>query len=76
VDDDLFSEDFQTKVIRNTLQVLDSKDYVSGTMVWNLADFRTSQSIIRMAGMNYKGVFTWDRKPKQVATLLRELWRK
>ena len=76
VDDDLFSEDFQTKVIRNTLQVLDSKDYVSGTMVWTLADFRTSQSIIRMAGMNYKGVFTWDRKPKQVATLLRELWRK
>ncbi len=75
-DDDLFSEDFQTKVIRNTLGVLDSKDFVSGEMVWNLADFRTSQSIIRMAGMNYKGVFTWDRKPKQVATVLREMWKK
>jgi beta-glucuronidase len=44
--------------------------------VWNFADFKTGQGIIRMAGMNLKGVFTRDRRPKMAAHFLRSRWVK
>ena len=46
-----------------------------GQHVWNLCDFKTSQGVVRMGGMNFKGVFTRDRRPKLAAHRLRELWR-
>jgi beta-glucuronidase len=42
--------------------------------VWNLCDFKTGQAVHRMCGMNYKGVFTRDRRPKLAAHRLRKLW--
>ena len=39
--------------------------------VWNFGDFKTSRSIRRVGGMNLKGVFTRDRRPKLAAHLLR-----
>jgi len=39
-----------------------------------MCDFKTSQAIIRMGGMNYKGVFTRDRRPKMAAHFLRKIW--
>ncbi|MBA7573840.1 hypothetical protein ES708_15638 [subsurface metagenome] len=47
-----------------------------GEHVWNMCDFKTSQGITRMGSMNYKGVFTRDRRPKMVAHLLRRVWNK
>ena len=43
--------------------------------VWNMCDFKTSQGITRMGSMNYKGVFTRDRRPKMAAHMLRMLWK-
>ncbi|MFN3983328.1 MAG: glycoside hydrolase family 2 TIM barrel-domain containing protein [Caldilinea sp.] len=43
--------------------------------VWNLADFRTAQAILRAGSLNYKGVFTRDRQPKMAAHFLRSQWR-
>ena len=41
-----------------------------------LCDFKTSQHDRRMGGINYKGVFTRDRRPKMAAHHLRKLWSK
>jgi beta-galactosidase/beta-glucuronidase len=49
---------------------------VIGEHVWNMCDFKTGQDVRRMGGMNHKGVFTRDRRPKLAAHRLRELWRK
>ena len=40
----------------------------------NLADFKTAQAIKRPGGLNHKGVFTRDRRPKAAAHLLRARW--
>jgi beta-glucuronidase len=39
-----------------------------------MCDFKTSQGIMRAGAMNYKGVFTRDRRPKLAAHRLRALW--
>lgn len=72
----LFSEDYQTLLIRKSIETLEKEDFVSGVMVWNLSDFHTSESILRVGGMNLKGMFTYDRQPKMAAWELKELWSK
>jgi beta-glucuronidase len=54
--------------------VLARHDFVIGEHPWAFADFKTSQSIMRVGGLNFKGVFTRDRRPKKVAHTLREAW--
>ena len=71
---EMFSEEYQAEFIEGYLKVLETKPYVVGAHVWNLCDFKTGQAVRRMGGMNYKGVFTRDRKPKMAAHKLRELW--
>jgi len=41
-----------------------------------MCDFKTPQGIHRVGALNYKGVFTRDRRPKMAAHLLRKLWTK
>ncbi len=73
-EDEIYSEEYQVKLIKSFLDVADTKDYVIGMHVWNFADFRTGQSLMRVGGMNLKGVFTQDRKPKMAAHYLRSRW--
>jgi len=73
---EMWSEEYQVEFIKNYLEVVKSKDYVVGAHIWNMCDFKTSQSIIRAKGLNHKGVFTRDRKPKMAAHFLRKLWYK
>ncbi len=75
VDAEMFSEEFQVEFLREYLDVMDSKDYVVGAHVWNFADFKTGQGIIRVGGKNLKGVFTRDREPKMAAHYLRARWK-
>jgi beta-glucuronidase len=72
---EMFTEEYQTAFIKAYLDVLDKKDYVTGAHVWAFADFKTGQGTVRFGGMNYKGVFTRDRKPKMAAHFLRSRWR-
>lgn len=72
---EMFSEEFQAEMLEAYIRVLRSKPYVVGEHVWNLCDFKTSQSAVRVNGMNLKGVFTRDRRPKLAAYRLRELWK-
>jgi hypothetical protein len=70
----MWSEEYQAEFIRGYLEVARRKDFVIGTHVWNFADFQSVQSIRRVGGMNLKGVFTRDRKPKLAAHMLRDYW--
>jgi len=71
---EMFSEEYQAEMLARHIEVLDSKPFVVGQHVWNLCDFKTGQAVHRMGGMNLKGVFTRDRRPKLAAHRLRELW--
>lgn len=71
---EMFTEEYQTEFIKAYLDVADTKDFVCGMHVWAFADFKTGQGIIRFGGMNWKGVFTRDRKPKMAAHYLRSRW--
>jgi beta-glucuronidase len=71
---EMFTEEYQRDFIKAYLDVADSKDFVAGMHVWAFAGFKTGQGIIRFGGMNYKGVFTRDRKPKMAAHYLRKRW--
>ncbi|MBD2757858.1 beta-glucuronidase [Spirosoma validum] len=73
---EMFTEEFQTNFIKAYLDVAASRDFVAGMHVWAFSDFKTGQGIIRFGGMNYKGVFTRDRKPKAAAYYLRSRWTK
>lgn len=74
VEPEMFTEEFQTQFIKGYLDVADARDFVAGMHVWAFSDFRTSQGLIRFGGINYKGVFTRDRKPKAAAHYLRSRW--
>ena len=73
-EDEMFSEEFQTKMINAYLDIANTKPFVSGMMVWGFADFKTAQALLRVGAMNLKGVFTQDRKPKAAANLLKQRW--
>ena len=72
----MWTEEYQADFIRGHLEVAGRKEYVAGMQVWNFADFAAVQSIMRVGGLNMKGVFTRSRTPKMAAHVLREFWAK
>jgi beta-glucuronidase len=71
---EMYTEEFQTNFIKAYLDVAATKNYIAGMHIWAFADFKTGQGVIRFGGMNFKGVFTRDRKPKAAAHFLRSRW--
>jgi beta-glucuronidase len=71
--DQLFTEEYQEKLIERYIRLLRSKSYTVGEQVWNFADFRTPQHFRRVV-LNLKGVFTRSRDPKLAAFKLKSLW--
>ena len=72
--EEMWTEEYQVEFLRVYLDVAAKRPFVAGMHVWNFADFKTGQGIIRMGGMNLKGVFTRDRRPKMAAHFLRSRW--
>ncbi|MEZ4863017.1 MAG: beta-glucuronidase [Caldilineaceae bacterium] len=72
---EMFTEEYQVEFLRVYLEVAAARPFVAGLHVWNFADFKTSQGIMRVGGLNHKGVFTRDRRPKMAAHFLREQWQ-
>ncbi|MCC6455977.1 MAG: beta-glucuronidase [Caldilineaceae bacterium] len=70
----MWSEEYQTELIRGYLDVAADKAFVAGMQIWNFADFAAVQSAGRVGGVNMKGVFTRTRTPKMAAHMLREYW--
>jgi beta-glucuronidase len=73
--DQMFTEEYQAKLLETYIEVIRSKSYSIGEQVWNFADFRTPQHFRRVV-LNMKGVFTRERQPKLAAFKLKEIWAK
>ena len=71
---DMWSEEYQVEMLRGYLDAAAARPFMAGLHIWNFADFKTAQGIMRAASMNHKGVFTRDRQPKMAAHFLRERW--
>lgn len=69
----IWSEEYQSELLRRTIEVLQSKDFSAGEHIWNLADFQTAQTHTRVVG-NKKGLFTRDRQPKSAAFAIKRIW--
>jgi len=69
----MFTEEYQTELLRVYASVADQKEYCAGFHVWNFADFLTPQHFRRVI-LNRKGVFTRERDPKSAAFFLRSHW--
>lgn len=74
--DVMWTEDYQADYIRFHLEVAAAREFVAGMQVWNFADFAAVQSVMRVGGINHKGIFTRIRTPKMAAHVLREFWTK
>lgn len=75
ISDQLFTEEYQSELIKRYCELIESKNYTVGEHVWNFADFKTPQHFRRVV-LNFKGVFTRNRDPKLVAFTLKKLWGK
>ena len=71
---EMLSEEYQVEVLQDYLEAAAERPFVAGLHVWNFADFKTGQGVMRPAAMNHKGVFTRDRRPKMAAHFLRSQW--
>jgi beta-glucuronidase len=73
---EMWTEEYQVEMLRRFLDTAAECPFVVGLHVWNFADFKTPQAVHRTGGMNLKGVFTRDRRPKMAAHFLRQRWTK
>ena len=69
----LFLADLGNEYLDMNHNVFDSYDFVQGELVWNFADFQTTEGIMRANG-NKKGIFTRQRQPKDAAFHFRARW--
>lgn len=69
----MWSQEYQDEYLEMCFRVFDSYDFVQGELVWNFADFQTTEGIMRVNG-NKKGIFTRARQPKDAAFILKKRW--
>lgn len=69
----MWSQEYQNEYLDMNHAVFDSYDFVKGELVWNFADFQTTEGIMRVNG-NKKGIFTRQRQPKDAAFHFRTRW--
>jgi beta-glucuronidase len=73
---EMWTEEYQVEYLRRYLDIAADRPFMAGLHVWNFADFKTGQGTSRAGGLNHKGVFTRDRRPKMAAHFLRSRWVK
>ncbi len=71
---EMWTEEYQVEFLRRYLTVAAERPFMAGMHVWAFADFKTGQATMRADGMNLKGVFTRDGRPKMAAHFLRTQW--
>lgn len=69
----MWSQEYQNEYLKMYFDIFDKYPFIQGELVWNFADFQTSQGIRRVNG-NKKGIFTRERQPKEAAFLLKNRW--
>jgi beta-glucuronidase len=71
----MWSQEYQNEYLDMNHKVFDSYPWVQGELVWNFADFQTTEGIMRVNG-NKKGIFTRQRQPKDSAFHFKERWER
>ena len=71
---EMWSEEYQAEFLAAYITAMSERPFVAGQHIWNLADFKTGQGVLRAASMNHKGVLTRERRPKAAAHRVRSLW--
>ncbi|MCD8190737.1 MAG: beta-glucuronidase [Clostridiales bacterium] len=69
----MWSQEYQDEYLAMNHRVFDSYDFIQGELVWNFADFQTTEGIMRANG-NKKGIFTRQRQPKDAAFAFKARW--
>jgi beta-glucuronidase len=69
----MWSQEYQDEYLDMVHRVFDSYPWIKGELVWNFADFQTTEGIMRVNG-NKKGVFPRNRQPKSSAFVLKKRW--
>ena len=69
----MWSQEYQNEYLDMNFEIFDQFDFVQGELVWNFADFQTTEGIMRVNG-NKKGIFTRTRQPKSAAFVLKNRW--
>lgn len=70
---EMWSQEYQKEIYQMFFDIFKKYDFVDGELVWNFADFKTTEGIMRIGG-NKKGIFTRERQPKDAAYLLKKRW--
>jgi beta-glucuronidase len=70
----MWTEEYQEALIDRLLDQAELHENVVGTHIWAFADFATAQADHRPLSVNFKGVFTRERRPKLAARRLRDRW--
>lgn len=70
---EMWSQEYQEEYYQMYFDVFSKYPFIKGELVWNFADFKTTEGIMRVGG-NAKGIFTRDREPKDIAYLLKKRW--
>ena len=69
----MWRQEYQDEYLDMNHAVFDSYDYIQGELIWNFADFQTTEGIMRANG-NKKGIFTRQRQPKDAAFHVKARW--
>lgn len=69
----MWSQEYQNEYLDMNFEIFDQFDFVQGELVWNFADFQTTEGIMRVNG-NKKGIFNRVRQPKSAAFVLKNRW--
>lgn len=66
-----FSEEYQAEYCRSHFKQLTSLDWLCGYAVWCMFDFGSFKRQNTIINVNQKGLYTFDRKPKDAAMFFR-----
>lgn len=69
----MWSQEYQDEYLSINFVVFDSYDFVQGELVWNFADFQTTEGIMQVNG-NKKGIFTRQHQSKDAAFVSKRRW--
>jgi beta-galactosidase len=56
------------------LEQIKQRPYFAGTAIWNQFDFGNPNIGGTVSNINHKGMYTWDRKPKDIYYLYKANW--
>ncbi|MBN1910894.1 MAG: glycoside hydrolase family 2 protein [Pirellulales bacterium] len=71
-----FSEEWGCRFHEHYWRAIDERPFVAGSLVWNVFDFAAEHRVKKQTipHMNQKGLFTFDRTPKDVYYYYKSQW--